>query len=126
MADALDLAPQHSKAIAALLRTDEAPDGGADYENHVAALISTFENLGKQLVAKKASVDQLEGQNKKDFNQLMKTKTEIPFCNLLIPIVLVVLGRDAIANSWPCCACELPGAKSRRTLAGILGLGSGS
>jgi len=75
MADALDLAPQHSKAIAALLQTDEAPGGGADYENHAAALISTFENLEKQFVAKKASVDQQEGQNKKDFNQLMKAKT---------------------------------------------------
>merc|ERR1719454_352782 len=40
MADALDLAPQHSKAIAALLQTEEAPDGGADYENHAAALIA--------------------------------------------------------------------------------------
>merc|ERR1719231_1243466 len=77
MADALDLAPQHSKAITALLQTEdgEKPDGGADYENHAAALISTFEDLDKQFLAKKAAVDQQEGQNKKDFNQLMKAKT---------------------------------------------------
>merc|ERR1719230_1580671 len=77
MADALDLAPQHSKAIAALLQTEEGekPDGGADYENHAAALIATFEDLDKQFLAKKAAVDQQEGENKKDFNQLMKAKT---------------------------------------------------
>merc|ERR1719201_177298 len=77
MADTLDPAPQHSKAIAELLQTEEGetPDGGADYENHAAALISTFEDLDKQFLAKKAAVDQQEGQNKKDFNQLLSAKT---------------------------------------------------
>merc|ERR1719428_653206 len=77
MADALDLAPQHHKAVAAFLQAAEGekPDGGDDYEFHADALIATFEELDKQFIAKKAQVDQEEAQAKKDFNQLLKTKT---------------------------------------------------
>ena len=59
-ADALDLAPQHLEAIAALFQTEkgEKPDGGAIYENHAVALIATLEDLGNQFLTKKASVDQ--------------------------------------------------------------------
>merc|ERR1719197_2252078 len=77
MADALDVAPQHHKAITAFLQASEGekPDGGDDYEFHADALIATFEELDKQFIAKKAQVDQEEAQAKKDFNQLLKTKT---------------------------------------------------
>merc|ERR1719428_2695795 len=77
IADTLDLAPKHHKALAAFLQTmeGEKPDGGEDYEFHADALIATFEELDKQFIAKKAQVDQEEAQAKKDFNQLLKTKT---------------------------------------------------
>merc|ERR1719428_1123657 len=77
MADALDLAPQHQKALTAFLQASEGekPDGGADYEFHADELIATFEQLDKEFLAKKAAVDQQEAQNKKDFNALLKTKT---------------------------------------------------
>merc|ERR1719379_2702458 len=53
----------------------EKPDGGDDYEFHADALMATFEELDKQFIAQTAQVDQEEAQAKKDFNQLLKTKT---------------------------------------------------
>merc|ERR1719428_1103185 len=77
IADTLDLTPKHHKDLTAFLQTmeGEKPDGGDDYEFHADALIATFEELDKQFIAKKAQVDQEEAQAKKDFNQLLKTKT---------------------------------------------------
>merc|ERR1719428_719961 len=65
IADTLDLAPKHHKALASFLQTmeGEKPDGGEDYEFHADALIATFEELDKQFIAKKAQVDQEEAQD---------------------------------------------------------------
>merc|ERR1711904_542971 len=75
MADALDLSPKQQRSITALLQTDadDAPEG--DFVFHGDDIIATLEALEKEFKAKKAEVDQIEGQNKKDFNEVMKSKT---------------------------------------------------
>merc|ERR1719243_399103 len=75
MADALDLSPKQQRSITALLQTDadDAPEG--DFAFHGDDIIATLEDLEKEFKAKKAEVDQIEGQNKKDFNEVMKSKT---------------------------------------------------
>merc|ERR1719473_304150 len=76
MADALDLSPKQQRSISALLQedSDESPDG--DFAFHSDDIIATLSDLEKDFKAKKAEVDQIEGQNKKDFNEVMKSKTE--------------------------------------------------
>merc|ERR1719409_675528 len=75
MADALDLSPKQQRSISALLQegSDEAPEG--DFSFHGDDIIATLSDLEKDFKAKKAEVDQIEGQNKKDFNELIKSKT---------------------------------------------------
>jgi len=75
MADALDLSPKQQRSITALLQTDadDAPEG--DFAFHGDDIIATLQDLEKEFKAKKAEVDQIEGQNKKDFNEVMKSKT---------------------------------------------------
>jgi len=75
IADALDLSPKQQRSITALLQTDadDAPEG--DFAFHGDDIIATLEDLEKEFKAKKAEVDQIEGQNKKDFNEVMKSKT---------------------------------------------------
>merc|ERR1719420_2846513 len=75
MADALDLSPKQQRSISALLQedADESPEG--DFAFHSDDIIATLSDLEKDFKAKKAEVDQIEGQNKKDFNEIMKTKT---------------------------------------------------
>jgi len=75
MADALDLSPKNQRSITALLQTDadESPEG--DFAFHGDDIIATLQDLEKEFKAKKAEVDQIEGQNKKDFNEVMKSKT---------------------------------------------------
>jgi hypothetical protein len=75
MADALDLSPKQQRSITALLQTDadDAPEG--DFSFHGDDIIATLSDLEKEFKAKKAEVDQIEGQNKKDFNEVMKSKT---------------------------------------------------
>merc|ERR1719359_545134 len=76
MADALDLSPKQQRSITALLQTDadESPEG--DFAFHSDDIIATLSDLEKDFKAKKAEVDQIEGQNKKDYNEVMKSKTE--------------------------------------------------
>merc|ERR1719450_1303574 len=76
MADALDLSPRQQRSISAFLQedADESPEG--DFSFHSDDIIATLSDLEKDFKAKKAEVDQIEGQNKKDFNEIMKTKTE--------------------------------------------------
>merc|ERR1719335_1052675 len=52
---------------------DDAPEG--DFSFHGDDIIATLQDLEKEFKAKKAEVDQIEGQNKKDFNEVMKSKT---------------------------------------------------
>merc|ERR1719421_2034144 len=75
MADALDLSPKRQRAISAFLQedADDAPEG--DFAFHSDDIIATLSDLEKDFKAKKAEVDQIEGQNKKDYNEIMKTKT---------------------------------------------------
>merc|ERR1719272_124803 len=75
MADALDLSPKRQRAISALLQedADESPEG--DFAFHGDDIIATLSDLEKDFKAKKAEVDQIEGQNKKDYNEIMKAKT---------------------------------------------------
>merc|ERR1719409_2679994 len=75
MADALDLSPKQQRTISAFLQegADEAPEG--DFAFHSDDIIATLSDLEKDFKAKKAEVDQIEGQNKKDFNELIKSKT---------------------------------------------------
>merc|ERR1719194_305322 len=75
IADALDLSPKQQRSITALLQTDadDAPEG--DFAFHGDDIIATLEDLEKEFKARKAEVDQIEGQNKKDFNEVMKSKT---------------------------------------------------
>merc|ERR1719163_2104434 len=75
MADALDLSPKNQRSITALLQTDadESPEG--DFAFHGDDIIATLQDLEKEFKAKKAEVDQIEAQNKKDYNEIIKTKT---------------------------------------------------
>merc|ERR1719272_767736 len=76
MADALDLSPRQQRSISAFLQegADESPEG--DFAFHSDDIIATLSDLEKDFKAKKAEVDQIEGQNKKDYNEIMKSKTE--------------------------------------------------
>jgi hypothetical protein len=69
------LSPKQQRAITSLLQTDadDAPDG--DYAYHGDDIVATLQDLEKEFRAKKAEVDQIEGENKKDFNAIMKAKT---------------------------------------------------
>merc|ERR1719424_295707 len=73
IADALELSPKHQRSITSLLQADESPEG--DFAFHGDDIIATLQDLEKEFKAKKAEVDQIEGQNKKDFNEVMKSKT---------------------------------------------------
>merc|ERR1719456_439731 len=75
MADALDLSPRQQRSISAFLQedADESPEG--DFAFHSDDIIATLSDLEKDFKAKKAEVDQIEGQNKKDYNEIMETKT---------------------------------------------------
>merc|ERR1719473_1437063 len=76
MADALDLSPKQQRSISALLQegADESPEG--DFAFHSDDIIATLQDLEKDFKAKAAEVDQIEAQNKKDYNEIIKTKTE--------------------------------------------------
>merc|ERR1719316_728096 len=76
MADALDISPKQQRSISAFLQedADESPEG--DFSFHSDDIIATLSDLEKDFKAKKAEVDQIEGQNKKDYNEVMKSKTE--------------------------------------------------
>merc|ERR1719262_770851 len=75
MADALDLSPKQQRSISALLQegSDESPEG--DFSFHSDDIIATLQDLEKDFKAKAAEVDQIEAQNKKDYNEVIKTKT---------------------------------------------------
>jgi len=76
MADTLDMDPKRTRVIAALLQEDtpdEAPAG--DGEFHSGDIVATLEKLQKDFKGRKTQLDQIEGQNEKDFTETMKTKT---------------------------------------------------
>jgi len=75
MADTLDMDPKHSRKIASLLQEDdtEAPTG--DGEFHSGDIVATLEKLQKDFGGRKTQLDQIEGQNEKDFTATIKTKT---------------------------------------------------
>merc|ERR1719157_260183 len=76
MADTLDMDPKRTRVIAALLQEDtpdEAPEG--DGEFHSGDIVATLEKLQKDFRGRKTQLDQIEGQNEKDFTETMKTKT---------------------------------------------------
>merc|ERR1711871_1648535 len=52
---------------------DESPEG--DFAFHSDDIIATLQDLEKDFKAKAAEVDQIEAQNKKDYNEIIKTKT---------------------------------------------------
>jgi len=74
MADTLDMDPKRTRVIASLLQedTDEAPTG--DGEFHSGDIVATLEKLQKDFKGRKTQLDQIEGQNEKDFTETMKTK----------------------------------------------------
>jgi len=76
LTDALDLSPKKQRLITALLQTDadDAPEGDG-YKSHTDDIIAVLSGLQKEFIAKKAELDQIEGQNKKDFNEVIKSKT---------------------------------------------------
>jgi len=79
MARDLDLglgaSPKQQRAMSVLLQTDadDAPEG--DFDSHSDDIIAVLTDLEKEFKAKAAAVDQEEGQNKKDFNEQIKAKT---------------------------------------------------
>merc|ERR1719261_1435867 len=72
----VDLSPKHQRAVTALIQSDadEAPEG--EFSFHSDDIIETIKDLEKEFKDKKDEVEQAEGQNKKDFNQMMKTLEE--------------------------------------------------
>jgi hypothetical protein len=80
MADAMDIAPKHHKALAAFLQMAEGdePEEDEDHEQVSFAedLIATFEGLDKQFLSKKDQLAQIDAQNKKDFDEMMQAQTE--------------------------------------------------
>jgi hypothetical protein len=76
IAETFEWSPKQQRSISALLQTDadETPEG--DFSTHGDDIVATLQELETEFKAKKAAVDQEEGQNKKDFNQMIKTKAE--------------------------------------------------
>jgi len=74
MADTLDMDPKRTRVLAALLQEgeSEAPEG--DGEFHSGDIVATLEKLQKDFRGRKTQLDQIEGQNEKDFTETMKTK----------------------------------------------------
>jgi len=76
VADVLNLSPKQQRAVSMFLQADadDAPEG--DFSFHGDDVIATLQDLETEFKAKKAEVDQIEGQNKKDFNELMQAKQD--------------------------------------------------
>jgi len=72
LADALNLSPKHQRTITALLQSDadDAPEG--EFEFHSDDIMETIKDLTKEFQEKKDSVEDAEGQNKKDYTETMK------------------------------------------------------
>merc|ERR1719379_2593836 len=68
LADALDLSPKHQRTLAALIQSDadDAPEG--EFEFHSDDIMQTIADLTKDFKKKKDTVEQEEGQNKKDYD----------------------------------------------------------
>jgi len=75
MADTLDMDPKHSRAIASLLQEDESEAPTGDGEFHSGGIVETLEKLQKDFKGRKTQLDQIEGQNEKDFTATMKSKS---------------------------------------------------
>jgi len=75
MADTLDLEPSRSRAVAALLQEQDAEAPEGDGEFHSGDIVETLEKLAKDFKGRKTQLDQIEGQNARDFAATMKTKT---------------------------------------------------
>ena len=74
-ADALDPSPKQQRSISALLQesADESPEGDSVF--HSDDIIATLQDLEKGFKTKAAEMDQIDAQNKKDCNDIIKTKT---------------------------------------------------
>jgi len=74
LADALNLSPspKQQRVLAALIQVDgdDAPEG--EFEFHSDDIMQTIEDLTKDFKDKKKSVEDEEGQNKKDYTETMK------------------------------------------------------
>merc|ERR1740127_102691 len=68
--------PKHSRTIASLLQEDESEAPTGDGEFTSGEIIATLEKLQKDFKGRKTQLDQIEGQNEKDFTATMKAKTE--------------------------------------------------
>jgi hypothetical protein len=75
MADTLDMDPKHSRTIASLLQEDESEAPSGDGEFHSGDIVATLEKLQKDFKGRKTQLDQIEGQNEKDFTETMKSKS---------------------------------------------------
>jgi len=69
MAEALNVSPQAHRALSSLLQEEPEDNSGS------SDIISTLEQLNKDFKARKSQLDQIEGQNSKDFDEVMKGKT---------------------------------------------------
>lgn len=74
MADTLDMDPKRTRALAVLLQEDESEAPTGDGEFHSGGIVETLEKLQKDFKGRKTQLDQIEGQNQKDFTETMKTK----------------------------------------------------
>jgi len=78
MADNLDLDPKHSRGLAALLQEEEpeAPTGDGEMNSGSTGIVGTLEELEKDFKGRKAQLDQIEGENAKDFAAVMEDKQD--------------------------------------------------
>jgi hypothetical protein len=69
----VDLSPKQQRTVTAFLQTDEDPEN-EEFEFSGDELMQTFAALEKEFSAKKVELDEIEGQNKKNYNEVMKSK----------------------------------------------------
>merc|ERR1719313_2824487 len=76
ISSAVELSPKHQRAVAVLLQADadEAPEG--EFSFHSDDIIETIKDLEKEFKDKKDEVESNEAQNKKDFEEMMKSLEE--------------------------------------------------
>jgi len=76
IADTLDMDPSSNRVVASFLQEEESEAPTGDGEFHSGDIIATLEKLQKDFKGRKTQLDQIEGQNEKDFTATMKSKTE--------------------------------------------------
>jgi len=76
MADTLDMDPKRSRVIASLIQEDETEAPTGDGEFHSGDIVATLEKLQKDFRGRKTQLDQIEGQNTRDFEATIQAKTD--------------------------------------------------